>query len=218
MINDWCVAVVQNEGIASTIFVMILGGFSLRVIRMQQGSSLYNMETAGKRVLFIILGMIVLSYCYSSNNTSMPDDLKTLLEVIAVVSYVVLAITQSFNTSGDIFCFLIALLKFCMVYAFAVSDGGWKFAISIVFLWAGIKILKTWDVDEDEAKLRLIEIILCSVESIIFALILLCNDTVSILFEFEVMYVVFEETVLYSINDLILFCYKEKHGLPVVEE
>ena len=90
-LENWIISTINNEKPLPIVIVLILVGFSLRAYRMQHGTVLLCPETAGKRVLLLIAGMVILSFCYNSKELGLPEDTRENMRLFAIFAYIIIA-------------------------------------------------------------------------------------------------------------------------------
>lgn len=215
-LGEWGKIVLSNESTSLTVLLLIAIGYSFRVYRMQYGTFLFSPQTASEKVSWIIAGMIMLSLFYKPSNIYLSEECKSLLESVAISTYIIIAIIQSFDVDSTLTCFLISLLKYFSLYFFSVIESIWpRVVLSIVLSFIATVILITQAIEDDNTKIKLAEILFFCIGNAIISIILLCNDALAIILS-GIVYIVFEETVLYSVNDIAISAYREHLGLPIV--
>ena len=94
-----------------------------------------------------------------------------------------------------------------MIYLLAISDNLEKLIISLLLLFVVLAIWWTKRIEGKSTKVRMVEISACCIENVILTTVFLFNNSLNLLFN-GILYIVFEETVLFSINDVLISEYE----------
>ena len=198
----------DNNTLVLVLSVSIVLGFIFRVYFMSSGTWEYSRETASKKLTGIILFMIILDFCYNANFLPINTEANSILSAFAVIIYLVIALLSSLNSSNLEKNTCISFLKFLFVFCFAISNN----AVMLVLSFSGCIFLfflrKRGFIREDGDKITYAEILLLCSENFVLSLVMLLLGKATAFS--TIMTIVFEETVLYSINYIALFMVREK--------
>jgi hypothetical protein len=152
--------------------------------------------------------MIILDFCYNANFLPINTETSSILSGIAVIIYLVIALLSSLNSSNLEKNTSISFLKFLLVYCFAISNNAVMLVLSFIGCIFLFFLRKRGFIQEDGDKITYADILLLCVENFLLSLVmLLLAETTTFS---TIMKIVFEETVLYSINYIALFMVREK--------
>lgn len=190
------------------IIIIVFIGFLVRVYFTSKGTFEYSRETASKKVTAIIFFMIVLSLLFNIELLNVSSEVKDTLTGICAAVYFILALLDSFNSLVDKHTW-VSFVKLFLLFCLYVSNNIAILITSFIFLVGMIYLYKKQYINEDEDKITFAEIILLCIENILLSIILLffigTESVVS-----TILIVSFEETVLYSLNYIVLFAVKDK--------
>lgn len=190
------------------IIITIFIGFLVRVYFTSKGTFEYSRETASKKVTATILFMIVLSLLFNIEFLDISSEVKDTFTGICAAVYYILALLDSFNSRVDKNTW-VSFVKLILLFCLSVSNSITMLVISFIFLAGMVHLYKKQYLNEDADKITFVEIVLLCVENILFSIIMLFFIGKENMFS-TILIVAFEETVLYSLNYIVLFTVKEK--------
>ena len=198
-----------RDNIAFLILLLLtVLGFLLRVYFMCSGTWEHSHKTASKKLTRIILIMIILALCLEADFLHINMDTSNIIGGLVATVYLVIAFLSSFDRDNPENNSWVCFVKFFLVYLLAISSNVAMVFVSVIFAIGMINLYRKGFVGKDYDKIACAEIILLCIENFLISLAIFFID-IEDLYS-TIVKVVFEETVLYSANYIVLFVVKEK--------
>lgn len=203
--------IISALGIESEIlyfFSSIIIGYIVRVFIKMRGTW-DTFEIASKKTLKIILLMIIISIASEIEFIKMPDELNNVINIGTMGAYYMIAIKESLNSTDLSENTVLSFCKFTLILIWGLSNTVIGIIISIVTIIISIKVFCMKIITLEEEKVKLFEILLYGVENLfIFVFVIALMKNIDVFS--KILLIVFEETVLYSVNWIAIDFY-ERH-------
>ena len=184
-------------------------GFLARVHFMTKGTWEWSGKTASKKVANMILLTVVIALCFNGDKSIVPVGFKNEASALAAAMCLIVALMGSMDCENPENNTRVSFVKFAVLFGASVMSPICVILLSIGFVGSMSWLYRRQCIERDYDKITFAEIILLCIENLLIAVVLLLLGDVQTTFS-AIAKVVFQETVLYSINYIVIFAVKEK--------